>query len=197
MRHSLLKYDHTKALNKATELFWQKGYQGTKMRDLQNHLDMRPGSIYAGFGSKEALFLQVLDCYVAQSLSKIDEYNRLAPHPLEALKNFVSGYIFVDGKLENCRVCLLVKTVSESETSQPKLHAHALLGLQQMQQKFTELFTQAQQLSLLSSAADTKQLGKWLQMQMMGLVIYSKNCAKQQDISLMIEHIFSNLKQAS
>jgi AcrR family transcriptional regulator len=192
-----MKYDHEKALNKATELFWQKGYQGTKMRDLQNHLDMRPGSIYAGFGSKEALFLQVLDCYVTQSLNKIDEYNRLATHPLEALKDFVNGFIFVEGNLDNCRVCLLVKTVSESETSQPKLHAHALLGLQQIEQKFTELFTQAQQLKLLSQAADPVQLGKWLQMQIMGLVMYSKNCADQQDITLMIEHVFSSLRQPS
>lgn len=192
-----MKYDHEKALNKATELFWQKGYQGTKMRDLQIHLDMRPGSIYAGFGSKEALFLQVLDCYVTQSLNKIDEYNRLATHPLEALKDFVNGFIFVAGNLDNCRVCLLVKTVSESETSQPKLHAHALLGLQQIEQKFTELFTQAQQLKLLSQAADPVQLGKWLQMQIMGLVMYSKNCADQQDITLMIEHVFSSLRQPS
>jgi TetR/AcrR family transcriptional repressor of nem operon len=197
MSASILKYDHTEALNKATKLFWQKGYQGTKMRDLQEHLDMRPGSIYAGFGSKEAMFLQVLDCYVAQSLSKIDEYNRLTTHPLEALKSFVSGFIFVEGKLENCKVCLLVKTVSESETSQPKLHTHALLGLQKIQLKFTELFTQAQQLKLLSQSANTEQLGKWLQMQIMGLVIYSKNCAEQQDITLMIEHIFSSLRQPS
>lgn len=197
MSASILKYDHAEALNKATELFWKKGYQGTKMRDLQEHLDMRPGSIYAGFGSKEAMFLQVLDCYVAQSLSKIDEYNRLATHPLEALKNFVSGFIFVEGKLESCKVCLLVKTVTESETSQPKLHTHALLGLQRIERKFTELFTQAQQLKLLSQSANTEQLGKWLQMQIMGLVIYSKNCAEQQDITLMIEHIFSSLRQPS
>lgn len=79
------------------------------------------------------MFLQVLDCYVEPSLLKIDEYNRLATHPLEVLKNFVSGFIFVEGKLENCRVCLLVKTVYESETSQPKLHAHALLGSQKIE----------------------------------------------------------------
>jgi TetR/AcrR family transcriptional repressor of nem operon len=97
------------------------------MLDLQEHPDMRPGSIYKEFGSKEAMFLQVLDCYVEQSLVKIDKYNRLATHPLKALKDFVCGFIIVGGKLENCRVCLLVKTVSESETSQPKFHTHALL----------------------------------------------------------------------
>ena len=193
----ILKYERAEALNKATQLFWQKGYQGTKMRDLQEHLDMRPGSIYAGFGSKETLFLQVLDCYVEQSLNKIDEYNQLATHPLEALKDFVRDFIFVAGKLENCQVCLLVKTVSELETSQPKLHTHALSGLQRIQQKFTELFTQAQQLKLLSQTANPVQLGKWLQMQIMGLVIYSKNCAQQQDITVMIEHIFSTFRQPS
>jgi AcrR family transcriptional regulator len=192
-----LKYDHSNVLNKATELFWLKGYQGTKMRDLQEHLDMRPGSIYAGFGSKEALFLQVLDCYIEQSLSIIDHYNQLAPHPLEALRRFVNGFIFVEGKLENCKVCLLVKTVSESEISQPKLHAHALLGLQRIERKFTSLFIQAQQLQLVKQTADTDQLGKWLQMQIMGLVIYSKNCEEQQDITLMIEHIFSTLRSSS
>ena len=149
------------------------------------------GSIYAGFGSKEALFLQVLNCYVEQTLSKIDEYNRLATHPLEALKDFVSDFILVDGKLENCKVCFLVKTVSESETRHPKLHDHALSGLQKIQQKFTKLFTQAQKFELLSQKANAEQLGKRLQMQIMGLVIYSKNCAQQQDIALMIEHIFS------
>jgi TetR/AcrR family transcriptional repressor of nem operon len=190
-----LKYERAKVLNKATELFWQKGYQGTKMRDLQEYLNMRPGSIYSGFGNKEALFLLVLDCYVEQSISKIDKYNQLAAHPIEALKDFVSGFIFVEGELENCKVCLLVKTISELEASQPKLHHHALLGLKTIERKFTELFIQAQQLELLSQVANTEQLGKWLQMQIMGLVIYSKSCAKQQDITLMIEYIFSTFKQ--
>lgn len=45
MRSPILKYDRTDALNKATELFWHKVYQGTKMRDLQEHMDMQPGSI--------------------------------------------------------------------------------------------------------------------------------------------------------
>lgn len=96
IRVVFLKYNHAEALNTATELFWKKGYQGTKMHDLQEHLDMRLGSIYTGFGSKEALFLQVLNCYVEHTLSKINEYNRLATHPLEALKDFVSDFILVD-----------------------------------------------------------------------------------------------------
>ena len=189
-----MKYKPADALNKATELFWQKGFQGTKMRDLQDKLDMRPGSIYAGFGSKEGLFLQVIDCYVEQSLKKIDDYNKLAKTPLDALYNFVTDYIFVDGNLENCRVCLLVKTVSETETGPEHLHAHALAGLEKMEQKFCELFTQAQLQGLLKQDANPELLGKWLQMQIMGLVMYSKNCVNKNDITMMIESVFSSFQ---
>jgi hypothetical protein len=44
--------------------------------------------------------------------------------------------------------------------------------------KFTALFTQAQQLELLSQTVNPEQLGKWLQMQIMGLVIPSKIAQK-------------------
>lgn len=70
---------------------------------------------------------------------------------------------------------MLDKTGSESETSHPKFHAHGLSGLQKVQQKLTELFTQAQQFKLLSQKTNAERLGKGLPMQIMGLVIYSKN----------------------
>ena len=53
-------YDREKVLDKALELFWAKGYHGTSLKDLEVALDMRPGSIYAAFGSKEALFTAVV-----------------------------------------------------------------------------------------------------------------------------------------
>ena len=51
-----MKYDHDEIIEKATTLFWQRGFQAAGMRDIQQALDMRPGSIYARFQSKEGLF---------------------------------------------------------------------------------------------------------------------------------------------
>ncbi|MFQ3219797.1 MAG: TetR/AcrR family transcriptional repressor of nem operon, partial [Paraglaciecola sp.] len=41
------KFDREEVLEKAKNLFWEKGYLGTSTRELQNAIDMRPGSIYA------------------------------------------------------------------------------------------------------------------------------------------------------
>ena len=47
-----MKYNQDEVIEKATVLFWQRGFQGAGMRDIQQALDMRPGSIYARFQSK-------------------------------------------------------------------------------------------------------------------------------------------------
>ncbi|HAI28847.1 MAG TPA: TetR family transcriptional regulator, partial [Thalassospira sp.] len=41
-------------------LFWERGYENTSMSDLSNAMELRPPSIYAAFGSKEALFEEVV-----------------------------------------------------------------------------------------------------------------------------------------
>ena len=188
-----MKYNPEEAIQKATELFWEQGFQGTKMRDLQSKLDMRPGSIYAGFGSKENLFRQALDFYVIHSLNNIDSFRLDTNSPLVTLRAFVESKIFVDGDIKNCRMCLLVKTLSETENNNQALTSLARSGLQRIENKFSEFFSEAQSMGLINKAADCDRLGKWLQMQIMGLVVYSKGLANPDDVSQMIEDIFSSI----
>ena len=54
------KFDRQQVIDKATHLYWEKGFHATSMRHLQEVIDMRPGSIYAAFGSKEELFKHCL-----------------------------------------------------------------------------------------------------------------------------------------
>jgi len=57
------KFHRETALNNALKLFWRKGYHATSMKDIEEEMDMRPGSIYAAFGNKEALFKETLEEY--------------------------------------------------------------------------------------------------------------------------------------
>jgi AcrR family transcriptional regulator len=55
------------AVRKATELFWERGYEGTTVEQLQEAMGgISAPSFYAAFGSKEALFREALQCH-AQS----------------------------------------------------------------------------------------------------------------------------------
>ena len=50
-------------LDKAMEVFWQKGYEGTSVQDLTKATGLGRGSLYGAFGDKEQLFITVLDRY--------------------------------------------------------------------------------------------------------------------------------------
>jgi AcrR family transcriptional regulator len=56
-------FDIDKALDRALQVFWQKGYEGTSLSDLTKATGVNRPSLYAAFGNKETLFRKALDRY--------------------------------------------------------------------------------------------------------------------------------------
>jgi AcrR family transcriptional regulator len=59
-------FDRSEALARALALFWERGYEGTSIADLTAAMGITPPSLYAAFGSKEALYHEALDLYRSQ-----------------------------------------------------------------------------------------------------------------------------------
>jgi AcrR family transcriptional regulator len=57
-------FDRDAALEAAMRLFWRKGYTSTSINDLCDAMGIRSPSLYAAFGSKEALYLEAAEHYV-------------------------------------------------------------------------------------------------------------------------------------
>src|ERR1700744_3779832 len=58
------EFDRDAALDAAMLLFWRKGFATTSMSDLCDAMGVRSPSLYAAFGSKEALYLEAMERYV-------------------------------------------------------------------------------------------------------------------------------------
>ncbi len=61
-------FDEEKALDQAMLVFWEKGFEGASLGDLTSAMGIKPASLYAAFGNKEALFRKALERYRAQQL---------------------------------------------------------------------------------------------------------------------------------
>jgi AcrR family transcriptional regulator len=57
-------FDPDTALDRALEVFWRQGYEGTALSDLTAAMGINKPSLYAAFGNKEDLFAAVVDRYV-------------------------------------------------------------------------------------------------------------------------------------
>lgn len=75
--------DH--ALDKAIEIFWHKGYNGTSAQDLVTHLGLSRSSLYDTFGDKQKLFAKALQKYQSDNYVKIKEILETATDIKETL----------------------------------------------------------------------------------------------------------------
>jgi len=67
------EFDVAQALDRALQVFWRNGYEGASISDLTAAMGIKPPSLYAAFGNKEALFRKALDRYVEQRTRYWDE----------------------------------------------------------------------------------------------------------------------------
>lgn len=56
-------FDVDRALDRALQVFWRKGYEGASLSDLTKAMRINRPSLYAAFGDKEHLFRRALDRY--------------------------------------------------------------------------------------------------------------------------------------
>jgi len=71
-------FDREAALHSAMNVFWTRGYDGASLEELLQAMGgITPPSFYAAFGSKEELFLEVVELYRGTASSE----------PLRALTN--------------------------------------------------------------------------------------------------------------
>jgi AcrR family transcriptional regulator len=57
-------FDIDRALDRALQVFWRKGYEGASLSDLTKAVGVNRPSLYAAFGDKEALFRKALHRYL-------------------------------------------------------------------------------------------------------------------------------------
>jgi AcrR family transcriptional regulator len=82
-------FDRQQALLCAMQVFWKKGFEDTSMTDLTQAMGIASPSLYAAFGSKEALFLEALDLY--QSTVNREIWDALVDGP--TIRAAIEGFL--------------------------------------------------------------------------------------------------------
>lgn len=168
------RFDRQVALERAVELFWSRGYYASSMKDIEQALDMRPGSLYATFGSKSGLFIEALDAYVARTAESFQALLNAAPTVLEGLNGYLRSFACPRNAQAPAQACMLVKTLLEINVEDAQLLAKADAVLAQVEQRICMALEQAQVAGELRSDVDCPRLARLLQAQVIGLRVFAE-----------------------
>lgn len=129
-------FDLDEAIDRATDVFWSRGYEATSISDLKGALGIETGSLYKAFGSKHGLFLAALDRYVAAAERSLAE--RLAPGGRAAVAALLRGTAEVACGAGH-RGCFAINTAVELAPHDREIRAR----LARHDDRITALFAEA------------------------------------------------------
>ena len=167
------QFDEIKALGKAMDIFWEKGFSATSMRDLVKGMGINRASMYQTYGNKHALFMAAVDQYVNASLTEIKKILMEPDSPLNKLKHLFEQFLkqSLRGKKNSC---FMNNSAVELGPRDPELAAKVRYFWAQFEDIFNDVLTQAVQQNELAHNTNTRQFAVLLNNTLQGLLIKTK-----------------------
>ncbi|EGI73652.1 TetR/AcrR family transcriptional regulator [Pseudoalteromonas sp. SR43-6] len=190
-----VKFERENVVRVASQLFWQKGFHATSTRDLQEAVNMRPGSIYSAFGSKEGLYCESLKDYTVQMKTQIEGFLSSADTVLGGLRAFVENVVIKTKDCSPSAICMLVKANSEFAEKDSNLYELSLDLTAQFEAYLTQLFNQAINKGELSNTLTAVEYARFFQVQFTGLRGYFNRPNVEQFAEPMINQMFMLIKK--
>ena len=106
-------FDAKVTLEKARDVFWDRGFAGTSLDTLSAATQLNRPSLYGAFGDKEALYLDVMEAYRAESMDVLaDALDPSLPLRDNLARVYKSALeIYLHGKT-SARGCFLISTAT-------------------------------------------------------------------------------------
>jgi TetR/AcrR family transcriptional repressor of nem operon len=175
-------YDRNDVLERATRVFWTKGYEGTHLSELVDATGLNRFSLYNEFGGKEGLFQATLDHYIA-SLGELLSLLDREPQGLANIRAFHRaqlGHDFQDG-------CYALNTIREKNVV-PAAAWGTIQGFTQgMRERLRRNLRAAAKVGELPKGADPDVLASSLAVFGIGLLTFRSLGAKPSEALRLVE----------
>ena len=108
-------FDRDEALSRALSVFWTKGYADASMSDLTAAMGINSPSLYAAFGSKEALFREAVRLYTETEGATLWACLHEAPTARAAVQGLLMATAEANGQRDRPKGCLLVLSAAHPD----------------------------------------------------------------------------------
>ncbi|MCB1672225.1 MAG: TetR/AcrR family transcriptional regulator [Gammaproteobacteria bacterium] len=166
------QFDVDEALDLMLELFWQRGYRATTTRELAGSANLSESSLFNTFGSKQAIYLKVLQRYIDRNthLLMLIENN---PSPLEGLREYWEKIASIAADRKRTRGCMITNAAT-AEAGDESIAAFIRASYKRSEKVFRKALDRAVELGELQPDTDTEALAEFLLHSTQGIRVMSR-----------------------
>jgi len=154
-------FDEQEVLNKAVDLFWLKGYNGTSMQDLVEGLGISRSSLYDTYGDKHSLFIKALERYQGTASVKVCEIineKSSAKASIRQILEFITSELLND---QNHKGCFMVNAEVEVAPHDQQVSQMICENDQQIEDAFYLVIKKGQESGEIGNKQDARALARF------------------------------------
>nr|WP_229265373.1 TetR/AcrR family transcriptional regulator [Duganella sp. 1224] len=159
-------------MNKALEVFWQKGYAATSTSDLLEAMQIGRQSLYDTFGDKRSLYLEALAQYNDASVTDLLRHLK-GDTPLAAIDNMLQAFASRPRR-DNAKGCMGVNAISEFGTGDEEVNALRDASARRLNRAVEEQLRAAAASGEIGADTDIPQAAAFLASTLSGMKISAK-----------------------
>ncbi len=187
-------FDEEIVLNKAVNLFWEKGYNGTSAQDLVNELGISRSSLYDTYGDKYQLFKNSLLQYRKQFAGAMIEMIDKSVDYEKTLKD-VFQYVVTESLQEKfSKGCFMVNSSIELAPHNLEIAEIVNENMQDIEDALFSLIKKGQDIGQFSKSHSARSLARFIFNAISGLRVASKSGADKKVFDDIVKVTLSAIK---
>lgn len=188
------EFNEDQALDKAIEIFWHKGYNGTSAQDLVNHLGLSRSSLYDTFGDKQKLFVKSLKRYQKQNLDSLTELFENAENIKTALTEIFKQAVIESLQDRITKGCFMVNSAVELAMHDPEIAKIVHDNQKVVEDIFCNAVKKGQESGQISDRQDARSLARFIFNNYSGIRVLARAGEKDKQVyDDILKAIFSLL----
>jgi len=180
-------FDENEVLQKAMNLFWHQGYNGTSMQDLVDGLGISRSSMYDTFGDKHTLFIRALENYRQIAMNEMKAIVDNAPTAKDAIRKMFEYTVTELLRDDQHRGCFMVNAGVELAPHDQEVNKMLCDNDRQLEKYFNEAIKKGQSNGEISDEQSSHALAQFILNSIKGIRVTAKSGADKKVFQDIVE----------
>ena len=186
------QFDRQEALDKAMNVFWEKGYNGASIQDLVEEMNINRSSMYDTFGEKHNLYKEALQAY--KSKYGINSRYLKNKSPLEGIRLLIDDYVNSIVQDKHNKGCFILNSTAESSCHDGDVKAFLQTNLEEFGEMLVELLSNSQGAKEISSARSPEELSDFVIAALQGMRMMGRVTNDAEKLRRIADNILKSIK---